>query len=122
MMAATDPNLKDSPGPDNVQSPGPSQPEDDSSAAADGVSLLAQVTTLAWNLVIPIVGGVLLGHYIDRRTDSGITWTMSLLVLGVMIAFSNLYNLYIEQGQRHLKQDSGENADEEIEKIDDKEE
>lgn len=58
--------------------------------------LLAQVSTLAWNLVIPIVGGVLLGHYLDNRNDRGVTWTLSLLVLGIMIAFSNLYNLYIE--------------------------
>lgn len=58
--------------------------------------LLAQVSTLAWNLVIPIVGGVLLGHYLDQRGEQGITWTLSLLVLGVMIAFSNLYSLYIE--------------------------
>jgi F0F1-type ATP synthase assembly protein I len=65
---------------------------------ASGMGLLAQVSTLAWNLVIPIVGGVLLGEYLDKRNGSGVTWTMSLLVMGVIIAFSNLYNLYMEHG------------------------
>jgi len=71
-------------------------PTSSHSKASIGASLLAQVSTLAWNLVIPIVGGVLLGHYFDKRGDYGVTWTLSLLVLGVLIAFSNLYNLYID--------------------------
>ena len=77
------------------------------------MNLVAEVSTLAWNLVIPIVGGVMLGHYLDNRNNSGATWTLSLLVLGVIIAFSNLYNLYVEQGQNKLKQSKPELEDEE---------
>ncbi len=66
-------------------------------------SLLAQLTTLAWNLAFPIVGGVLLGNYLDRRFESELTWTLSLLVLGVMASFSNLYTLYKEHGLQPLK-------------------
>jgi predicted F0F1-ATPase subunit len=69
------------------------------------MSAIAQLTTLAWNLAFPIVGGVLLGHYLDRRFESDLTWTLSLLVLGVMIAFSNLYTLYREHGQQPQKKD-----------------
>lgn len=64
-----------------------------------GLSLLARVSTLSWDLVIPIVGGVLLGTYIDNRVGSEIRWTLSLLVLGIIIAFGNLYNLYMENGR-----------------------
>lgn len=64
------------------------------------MSALAELTTLAWNLAFPIVGGVLLGHYLDRRFENNLTWTLSLLVLGVMIAFSNLYTLYREHGRQ----------------------
>ena len=67
---------------------------------SSSMGLLAQVTTLSWNLVIPIVGGVLLGYYLDGKSGDGYRWTLSLLVLGVIIAFSNLYNLYIEHGQK----------------------
>lgn len=75
----------------------PEKPEEKTSSF---MNLVAETSTLAWNLVIPIVGGVLLGHYIDNRNDSELTWTLSLLVLGVIIAFSNLYNLYVEHGHQ----------------------
>lgn len=77
------------------------------------MNLIAEVSTLAWNLMIPIVGGVMLGHYLDNRNASGVTWTLSLLTLGVIIAFSNLYNLYIEQGRSKLKQSNSESEVEE---------
>jgi len=51
---------------------------------------------LGWNLVIPIVGGVLLGRYLDDRFDEEFTWTLSLLLMGVGVAFNNLYTMYIE--------------------------
>jgi F0F1-type ATP synthase assembly protein I len=87
-------------------------PEEQEQKMAGGMSLLAEVSTLAWNLVIPIVGGVMLGHYLDNRNDSGVTWSLSLLVLGVLIAFSNLYNLYIEQGKNKLEVKQKKNEDE----------
>jgi F0F1-type ATP synthase assembly protein I len=87
-------------------------PEKQAQKATGGMSLLAEVSTLAWNLVIPIVGGVMLGHYLDNRNDSGVTWSLSLLVLGVLIALSNLYNLYIEQGQKKLDKKQNTNEDE----------
>ena len=61
-----------------------------------GLSMLARVSTLSWDLVVPIVGGVLLGAYIDKVTGNDLQWTLSLLVLGIIIAFANLYNLYMD--------------------------
>jgi F0F1-type ATP synthase assembly protein I len=87
-------------------------PEKQAQKVTGGMSLLAEVSTLAWNLVIPIVGGVMLGHYLDNRNDSGVTWSLSLLVLGVIISFTNLYNLYIEQGQKKLDKKQNTNEDE----------
>jgi F0F1-type ATP synthase assembly protein I len=83
--------------------------------SSKGLSLLAEVSTLSWNLVIPIVGGVLLGTYLDKRTGSELTWTLSLLVLGILIAFGNLYNLYTEHG-RQAKQNQGEEVTDDQEK------
>jgi len=65
-----------------------------------GLNLLAEVSTLAWNLVLPIIGGALLGSYLDKRTESSFQWTISLLAMGVLIAFGNLYNLYLEHGHQ----------------------
>jgi len=74
-------------------------PTEDSSKTPEFVQLIAKLTTLSWNLVIPIVGGTILGHYIDGKLGGGHAWTLGLLVLGVLVAFSNLYNLYVEQGR-----------------------
>lgn len=88
-------------------------PENREEQNSNFMNLIAEVSTLAWNLVIPIVGGVILGHYIDNRYNSGVTWTLSLLVLGVIIAFSNLYNLYIEHGKKILDQNKSKTEDKE---------
>ncbi len=58
--------------------------------------LVAQATTLGWNMVIPIVGGALLGRYLDDMFDKEFTWTLSLLLMGVAVAFNNLYTMYRE--------------------------
>jgi len=79
-----------------------------SRSKSNGLNLLAEVSTLSWNLVLPIVGGALLGSYLDKRTGNNIQWTLSLLVLGVIISFGNLYNLYMEHGhQPKSKQHEG---------------
>ena len=67
--------------------------------------LLAEATTLAWNLAFPIVGGVLLGRYLDDRLGQDYIWTLSLLALGVLVAFSNLYTLYVEHGMGRKSQE-----------------
>lgn len=59
-------------------------------------ALVAQATSLGWNLVVPIVGGVLLGRYLDDTFDQEFTWTLSLLLMGVAVAFNNLYSMYVE--------------------------
>ena len=84
--------------PENTNLSPETSPNIKGSKETGGLSLLARVSTLSWDLVIPIVGGVLLGTYIDKRTGSDLSWTLSLLVLGIFIAFGNLYNLYVEQG------------------------
>jgi len=58
--------------------------------------LVAQATMLGWNMVVPIVGGVLLGRYLDDLFHKEFTWTLSLLLMGVAVAFNNLYAMYIE--------------------------
>jgi len=60
--------------------------------------LVAQATTLGWNLVVPIVGGVLLGRHLDDMFHKEFTWTLSLLLMGVAVAFNNLYAMYAEHG------------------------
>jgi hypothetical protein len=49
-----------------------------------------RVTSLGWDLALPIFGGVLLGHLLDRRLDTGYVFTLGLMVLGVFTGFYNV--------------------------------
>jgi F0F1-type ATP synthase assembly protein I len=47
--------------------------------------------TLGWELALPIFGGVLLGHLLDRWLGTGHIFTLGLMVLGVTSGFYNLW-------------------------------
>lgn len=47
----------------------------------------AQVGVLGWIVVLPTLGGVLLGHAVDRWLGSGITAAAALTMLGAALGF-----------------------------------
>ncbi len=58
-------------------------------ASGRGRSLWVEVSrvgTLGWLLALPIVGGALLGHMIDRALGTGLSFALGLLGLGLAIA------------------------------------
>jgi len=61
--------------------------------------LAATMSSLGWSLVVPIVGGALLGHYLDRITGQEFVWTVGLLFGGVAIALYNLYHILYKETQ-----------------------
>jgi len=55
------------------------------------------IGTLGLLLVLPVVGGAYLGHWLDSMMDGySIRWTTSLILLGVMIGAVNAY-LFIKE-------------------------
>ena len=46
---------------------------------------LAQIGVLGWIIIVPTLGGLFLGHWIDKRLETGIFWTGPLLVVGLLI-------------------------------------
>jgi predicted F0F1-ATPase subunit len=61
--------------------------------------LAATMSSLGWSLVVPIVGGVLLGSYLDRITGRQFVWTVGLLFGGVAISLYNLYHILYKETQ-----------------------
>jgi ATP synthase protein I len=55
---------------------------------------------VGWLVTLPAVGGALLGRWIDRRADTGIRWTLGLLVLGLTAGCAGAW--------RHVKEGMGE--------------
>ncbi len=48
-----------------------------------------------WLFVIPVVGGAYLGRYLDRAYgDAGISWTITLLVLGIAFGLYNVWRFF----------------------------
>ena len=43
---------------------------------------LALVGSLGWSLVVPMLAGAFLGHFIDRRYQTGVFWSATSIFLG----------------------------------------
>ena len=71
-------------------------------AKYDRPNLLSQtvyIGTLGLVLVLPIIGGVYLGHWLDSLQQGYSTrWTLSLLLTGVVVGLFNVYYL-IKEGE-----------------------
>lgn len=46
---------------------------------------LALIGVLGWAVVLPTLAGIFGGRWLDRRFDSGVFWTLGLLVLGLAL-------------------------------------
>jgi ATP synthase protein I len=58
------------------------------------VSQTTYITTLGLMMVLPIVGGAYLGHWLDGlMAGYSIRWTITLLLGGVVMGFFNVYFL-----------------------------
>ena len=69
-------------------------------AEKDRPNLISQtvyIGTLGLVLVLPVVGGAYLGHWLDNMAAGySIRWTLSMLFLGVIIGAVNVYLLIRE--------------------------
>jgi len=72
------------------------------------------LTTLGWDLAVPIFGGVLLGHQLDRRLGTGYGLTLGLLAMGIFTGFYNVIRSIQRMEAREKKraaQDETEQAE-----------
>lgn len=68
-------------------------------------SILAQTVylgTLGLVLILPLIGGAYLGLWLDSLVDGySMRWTLSLLLLGLLIGIINVYLLIKQQDDSH---------------------
>ncbi len=50
-----------------------------------------RMTSLGWDLALPIFGGVLLGYFLDQVIGTRYILTVGLLMLGIGAGFYNLF-------------------------------
>lgn len=46
---------------------------------------LAMIGALGWTIVLPTLGGIFVGRWLDRYFNMGIFWTLGLLVAGLAL-------------------------------------
>ncbi|RBP37802.1 AtpZ/AtpI family protein [Garciella nitratireducens] len=51
---------------------------------------LVYLTQLGFTMIVPIIGGVLLGNFIDRKFFAGHFFLMLCTIIGTLAAFRNL--------------------------------
>lgn len=49
------------------------------------------LTSLGWELAIPIVGGPFLGYRLDQLLETGYAFTLIFLLLGIVAGYYSLY-------------------------------
>ncbi len=65
---------------------------------------------IGWSVAIPVVIGVLVGAWIDSNLPSQFSWTLMLLLLGVILGSLNAWS-WINR-ERQIIEDEGETDDE----------
>jgi len=55
---------------------------------------LSRATTIGWLFVIPVVAGAYLGKYLDTRFASEISWTITLIVIGIAVGIYNVWHFF----------------------------
>ncbi len=58
---------------------------------------VSRMMGLGWLFVIPVVGGAYLGRYLDRKLASENFWTLSLIILGVVLGLYNVWHFIYEK-------------------------
>ena len=47
-----------------------------------------RASTIGWEIAIPLISGPFIGFLLDRRLDTGVRWTIILLVIGLIAAIA----------------------------------
>jgi ATP synthase protein I len=50
-----------------------------------------------WLFAIPVVAGAYLGRYLDANLPAGISWTITLIILGIALGIYNVWYFYVRK-------------------------
>ena len=58
---------------------------------------------IGWSIVIPTVAGIALGLWIDRQWPSQVSWTLTLMLVGVVLGCMNAWRWIGEENRDERK-------------------
>ncbi len=50
-----------------------------------------------WLFAIPVVAGAYLGRYLDKKLEVSISWTITLIIIGMAIGAYNVWYFYFRE-------------------------
>jgi len=53
-----------------------------------------------WVFVIPIVAGAYLGRFLDGKIKSGVSWTITLIIIGIAAGGYNVWLFYFREPEK----------------------
>ena len=65
---------------------------------------------VGWSVALPMVGAVFLGIWIDSKYPGGYSWTLMLLVFGLVLGCFNAWT-WISRQRKNIKQERENDAD-----------
>lgn len=67
---------------------------------------LGIIGSVGWSIAVPTIVGVVLGHWLDSRWQSGFSWTLTLLITGLVLGcFNAWYWVSRQLREIHKKKD-----------------
>jgi len=65
---------------------------------------LGMMGTVGWSVAVPTVVGALLGRWLDERYDDTISWTLTLLLIGLVAGCLNAYHWVRRESEKGRRQ------------------
>lgn len=53
-----------------------------------------------WLFVIPVIAGAYIGRYLDKHIQAGISWTLTLMIIGIAVGLYNVWYVYFRNSDR----------------------
>jgi ATP synthase protein I len=66
---------------------------------------LGMMGTVGWSVAVPTLAGVLLGRWLDARYEGTVSWTLTLLLVGLIAGCLNAYHWVRREGDRIRRRD-----------------
>ncbi|MBC7703263.1 MAG: AtpZ/AtpI family protein [Rhodoferax sp.] len=80
-------------------------------AGAGGVWFgLGMMGLIGWSIVVPTLLGAALGLWLDQRNPGGRSWTLALLVAGLVLGCFNAWH-WVDKEDRAMHQDQDSNSE-----------
>jgi len=71
---------------------------------------LGMMGLIGWSVVVPTLLGAAAGHWLDHHFPNHISWTLTLLLVGLVFGCVNAWR-WVAKEEREMKSESGDSND-----------